>query len=273
MSQQTIIDANTPPLAHQFKSFWAYRELFWMLAYRDFRVKYAQAALGVLWALLNPLVSVILLSFVFHKVANVDTANCPPLLFTLAGIAIWSYFSEVFSNGSDAILSSQQMVKKVYFPRIVLPASKALSGIVEWCVTLALLLIGCIFYHQHISLNILFAPIFLFLNAICALTGGIWLSALSIRFRDFKYITPVLLRIGLFVTPIAYSADQVPDQYLTLFYLNPLSGIIEGFRWSVLGTPRPPLDLLGVSFLMVFIFFFIGIIFFNKVEGTIADIV
>ena len=271
MQNKTIIEPRASSLNHKLRELWQYRELLLMLAYRDFRVKYAQAFLGFAWALINPLINLVLLSFVFHRVANISTGDTPPILFTLIGLAGWTYFSEVFSTAGDSIIGAQQMVKKIYFPRLIIPLSKAITALIDLGIVLALLLLLLIYYRVSPGSNLLFFPLFLILAIMAGLTGGLWLSALTIRFRDFKYISPLFLRIGIFITPIAYPASAVPEAYLFWYFLNPLAGIIEGFRWSLTGTvPLPVYAFVGFALLIIL---FVGsLLYFSKVEEVIADV-
>ncbi|MCB9352630.1 MAG: ABC transporter permease [Lewinellaceae bacterium] len=271
MQNKTIIEPRASSLNHKLRELWQYRELLLMLAYRDFRVKYAQAFLGFAWALINPLINLVSLSFVFHRVANISTGDTPPILFTLIGLAGWTYFSEVFSTAGDSIIGAQQMVKKIYFPRLIIPLSKAITALIDLGIVLALLLLLLIYYRVSPGSNLLFFPLFLILAIMAGLTGGLWLSALTIRFRDFKYISPLFLRIGIFITPIAYPASAVPEAYLFWYFLNPLAGIIEGFRWSLTGTvPLPVYAFVGFALLIIL---FVGsLLYFSKVEEVIADV-
>lgn len=271
MQNKTIIEPQPFPLKHKFHELWQYRELLWMLAYRDFRVKYAQAFLGFSWALINPIINLALLSFVFHRVAQVETGEMPPLLFTLLGLAGWSYFAEVFSTAGDSIIGAQQMVKKIYFPRLIIPLSKAITALIDLGIVLLLLLLLLLYYGIAPSVNLLFFPLFLLLAMMAGLTGGLWLSALTIRFRDFKYISPLFLRIGIFITPIAYPASAVPEAYRFWYFLNPLAGITEGFRWSLAGGAPLPVPAF-IGFVGMGVLFLGGLLYFSRVEEVIADV-
>lgn len=271
MQNRTIIEPRRFPLKHKLRELWQYRELLWMLAYRDFRVKYAQAFLGFAWALLNPVINLVLLSFVFHRVAQVSTGQVPPLLFTLIGLAGWTYFAEVFNNAGDSIIGAQNMVKKIYFPRLIIPLSKAITALIDLGIVLILLILLLIYYGIVPNINLLFFPLFLLLAMIAGLTGGLWLSALTIRFRDVKYISPIFLRIGIFITPIAYPANMVPEAYQFWYFLNPLVGIIEGFRWCLTaGAPLPTSAFIG--FALLIILFMSSLLYFSRVEEVIADV-
>lgn len=242
-----------------------------MLAYRDLRVKYAQTLLGLLWAVLNPLVNLALLSFVFHRLADVDTAGRPAWLYTIAGLSAWTYFAEVFSQAGDAFLANQAMVKKIYFPRLALPLSKALAALPDLLIVLVLTALLMVYYRFSPMGSLLYFPLFLLLAILAGLSAGVVLSALTIRFRDFRFVAPVLLRVGMFITPIAYPAALVPEHYRWLYFLNPLAGIVEGFKWTlVAGPPPPPEAWYGFGVLLVT--FVGGIYYFSRVEARMADI-
>ena len=242
-----------------------------MLALRDFRIRYAQTFIGLLWAFINPLFTLLILTFVFGQVVQVDTGQTPHVIFTLAGLIGWTYFVTLVSEAGHSIISAQNMIKKIYFPRLVIPISKAITGLIDFAVVLACFLAILLIYQYVPSKNIVFLPLFLIMVLVTGLTGGIWISALTTRFRDFQHIVPFLLRIGMFATPIAYSTSSVPEKYQTLFQLNPLVGLIEGIRWSIIGGNSPGKEVF-LSFAIILVVFVLGIFYFNKVEKTMADV-
>lgn len=249
-----------------------YRQLLFSLAWRDIKVKYAQTMIGLLWAILNPLITITLLSFVFQRVAKVSTNGIPPFLFTLVGYGAWSYFSALLVNAGNSVITAQSMIQKIYFPRLVLPLSKAIAGLVEFAVILFCILVSIVFYQIYSLENLLFFPLILLLTIICGLAGGVWISALTVRYRDFRFVTPFLVQVGLFLTPIAYPLSSVPKEYQFLYMLNPMVGISEGFRWSLLGQGEPWPALL-YSAIISSVCFLLGLMFFAKVEKTMADII
>ncbi|MEM9884536.1 MAG: ABC transporter permease [Bacteroidota bacterium] len=269
-----IIEAGSLSVRQRLKELAEYRELLWTLAYRDVRVRYAQTAVGFAWAIINPLLQILLLSFVFGTVAKTGTgeSNVPHILYTTAGMCGWVYFSNVLSGASNSIIGAQSMVKKIYFPRLILPLSKALTAFIDLAVMLGIILFLMFIYGIMPTTSILFLPFFLFIAVISGLAVGIWLSALTIRFRDFKQITPLMLRLGMYATPIAYPASAVPEQYQLLFFLNPIAGVVEGVRWSLIGGEEPSNYIL-LSFGVVLILFTWGLLYFLKIERSIADII
>jgi len=249
-----------------------YRELLWVLAWRTFKVKYAQTLLGFAWGIINPVFTLIVLSFVFGVVAKVDTSGIPHPLYTLAGLCGWTFFASLSADAGKSVLSAQNMVKKIYFPRMILPLSNILNSLVDFIIVLGCLFILMIFYQYPPSVNLIWFPFFVFWVIIAGVASGIWVVALTIRFRDFHHVMPLVMRLGMYVTPIAYPASSVPDKFKLLFYLNPLAGIVEGIRWSILGTDIFP-SYIWISLGVLSFMFISGWAFFNKVERIIADII
>ena len=269
-----IISPNKSNLKTELKSIFKFRELLWILAWRDIKIRYAQTALGLIWAFINPIIQIIILSFVFGTIAKVGTNNLPVphIIYTSAGMCGWVFFSKLLSGAGVSIINAQNMVQKIYFPRIILPLSKAFTGLIDFIIALLIVFILMLFYKVSISKSILFLPIFILLAIICGLGGGIWIAALTIKYRDFTHITPLLLRIGMYSTPIAYSAEVVPKQFSFIFFLNPLAGIVEGIRWSILGGPEPT-NYSFISFSIAIILFVTGLLYFFKIQDDIADII
>ena len=271
-----VVDANKSSFSLNLKELFSYGDLFVILAYRDLRVRYAQTFLGVAWAILQPLLTLIIFTLVFGRFVKVDTGGVPYPVFALCGMVAWTYFSFVMNQSGNSIIGAQEMVKKIYFPRLVIPLSKAVVGLVDFFIAFLMLIVLLVYYQVPLSGNILMLPFFLLLTIVSALAAGIWLSALSIRFRDFQHVTPFLVQIGLYATPIAYPGEAVigtlSDTGVFLFYLNPMAGVVEGFRWSILGQG----SLHSVSYIsygMVLILFVSGLFYFKKVESIMADIV
>ena len=253
-----------------------YKDLFYILAYRDLRVRYAQTFLGLFWALLQPLVTLAIFTVVFGRAVQVDTGGIPYPLFAITGMAAWTYFAFVMKESGNSIISAQQMVKKIYFPRLVIPLSKAVVGFVDFGIAL-LLMAGLMAYYGYAPTEkIIFLPLFILLTVLAALSVGIWLSALTIRYRDFQHVVPFLVQFGLYATPTAYPAEAVinnlPPWAVVLYYLNPMAGVIEGFRWSLLGS-NPPSQYAYLSFMLVGVLLLSGLFYFKRIERVMADIV
>jgi len=270
-----IIDSKKSSLFPDLKELLRYKDLFITLAWRDFRVRYAQTSIGLLWAILQPVVTLLILSLVFGRFIGVQT-EVPSLLYTSVGMSVWSFFSYVMTNSGSSIIASQDMVKKIYFPRLIIPLSKAVVGFIDFGIAI-LILIGLMIYYQvSPSSNIWMSPVFILMGVIAALGVGIWLSALSVRFRDFQHVVPFLVQIGLYVTPIAYPAEfatkQLPTWAANIYFLNPMAGVIQGFRWSLFGG-TPPGNFIWISAIMIIVIFISGLFYFSKIEKNMADYV
>lgn len=269
-----IIDANRNRFGLNLKELFAYRDLFLILAYRDLRVRYAQTFLGVLWAVLQPLFTLVIFTVVFGRAVGVDKQipGIPYALYAACGMSAWTYFAFVMNQAGNSIIGAQGMIQKIYFPRLIIPLSKAVVGLVDFGISLLLVLALMLWYGFVPSRDTIFLPFYILMTIVAALAVGIWLSALTIRYRDFQQIVPFMVQFGLYATPIAYPATMVPEQYRWLFYLNPMAGVVEGFRWSLLGTAAPdPLAWLSFGFTMLL--FLSGLFYFRQVERIMADIV
>jgi lipopolysaccharide transport system permease protein len=272
MSKYTIIEAGSPiQYFRRLAECWKYRYLLGMLGYRDIRVRYAQTFLGLSWAVINPVISVLLLYFVFGVVIKVDTLGIPPLLYILAGICSWNYFARVVGEAGNSIIGAQSLVK-IYFPRIVIPLSKSIAALADLIIVLVILGLMMIIYGIYPGIRGLMVIPFTMLTILGGISFGVWVSALTIRFRDFSHIIPLVLRIGMFLSPIAFSASIVPPSYRWAFNLNPLTGIIEGYRWALFNTP---LDLTAVwmSITVILIILVSGVWYFLRMDQYIADVI
>jgi lipopolysaccharide transport system permease protein len=272
MMSKIVVDSETSALKINFKELKHYRDLFYILAYRDLRVRYAQTFLGFLWALLQPLATLVIFILVFGLAVKVDTGGIPYPLFAISGISMWTYFGFVLNQSGNSVIGAQEMIKKIYFPRLVIPLSKAVVGFVDFGVALIMLVILMIVYGFAPTLNLLYAPLFILLNIIAALSVGIWLSALTIRYRDFQHVIPFLVQFGMYATPVAYPARLVPEKYQLIYNLNPMAGVIQGFRWSVFGAD-PPDAYFYISMVVILVLFVSSLYYFRKVEDVMADIV
>jgi lipopolysaccharide transport system permease protein len=270
---RTVIEAGRPRLSLHLKELFHFRDLLWMLAYRDFKIRYAQTALGILWAVIQPLLTLTIFILVFNKAAKIDSGNIPYPVFAMTGMWAWSYFSYVITQAGQSIINAQSLVTKVYFPRLIIPISKSLVGFIDFIISFALLVILMLVYHVVPSVHIIALPVAILAVILLSLALGIWLSALTIRFRDFQYVIPFMVQIGLYLTPVAYPSSLIPDQYKSLYYLNPMAGVIDGFRWSLLNTPLPETRYLIYSACIIVLLFISAIFYFKKVESTIADII
>jgi lipopolysaccharide transport system permease protein len=275
MKNNKIIEASSKKVFPDLKEIFRYKDLFYTLTWRDFRVRYAQTTIGFLWAILQPVVTLLILTLVFGRFVGVKT-EVPHVLFTVAGMSIWSYFSYVMTNSGNSIIASQSIVKKIYFPRLIIPLSKAIVGFIDFGISLLIMVVLMIYFGITPSSNIWFAPLFIIMGIVAALGVGIWLSALTVRYRDFQHVVPFMVQIGLYITPIAYPAEfavkQLPEWAATIYYLNPMAGVVQGFRWSMFGSEAPG-DLIYVSIGIIILIFISGMAYFSKVEDEMADYV
>lgn len=256
-----------------FKEILNYKDLFYSLAWREFKVRYAQTFLGFAWAFLQPLATLAIFFVVFSKAIKVDTGNIPYPVFALVGLTVWTYFSFVVSTAGRSIITESGMIKKIYFPRLVIPLSKAIVGIIDFTISFILLIIAMIYYQIPITLNLLWVPFFLLLILLISVGVGIWVSALSIRFRDVQQIIPFFIQIGLYATPVAYSSFLIPKNYQLWYHLlNPLAGVIEGFRWCVIGGELNT-NYLIFSTILILLIFVSSIFYFRRIEKIMADII
>jgi lipopolysaccharide transport system permease protein len=272
----TIVDATDRGARLDLGELFRYRDLFLVLAYRDYRVRYAQTFLGLAWAFLQPTATLLILTIIFGKAVRIDTGSVPYPLFAVCGMAAWSYFSYVLTQSGTSIIGAQDMVKKIYFPRLIIPLSKAAVGFIDFGITAALILVLMLYYRVAPSPDLALLPVFTLVGIAAALALGIWMSALTIRYRDFQHVVPFMVQLGLYVTPVAYPAalvtDAVPRWVAVLYYLNPMAGVTEGFRWAVLGT-APPTGLSYLSLAVTALLLVSGLYYFKSVERTMADLV
>lgn len=275
-SHRIVVDANKSRFSLNLKELLHYKDLLLILAYRDLRIRYAQTFLGLFWAFIQPATTLLIFTVVFGRAVKVDTGTIPYPVFAICGMTAWTYFAFVLNQSGNSIIGAQEMVKKIYFPRLVIPLSKSLVGFVDFTIAFLILFALLIFYGIVPSSNILYLPVFILLTIIAGLAVGIWLSALTIRFRDFQHIVPFLVQFGLYATPIAYPSETIinnlPTWATVLYYSNPMVGIIEGFRWSILGGALPS-DYAWLSFTVIIALFISSLYYFKKVERVMADIV
>ena len=267
-----VIEPSRGWVSLQLGRVWQYRELLFFLVWRDVKVRYKQTAFGVGWILLQPLLTTFVFTILFGRLLNVPTGDIPYPVFALAGLIPWQYFAGSLTRSSTSLVNSANLISKVYFPRLIIPLSGVFGGLVDLAVGMVLLLVVMLIYRITPTIAILALPLFLLLAMTTALGFGLWLSALNVQYRDVGYLVPFVIQIWLFVTPVAYSAAIIPQQYRWLLGLNPMTGVVEGFRWALLGTP-PPGQLFTLSLVISLLVLVSGLYFFRRTERTFADIV
>jgi lipopolysaccharide transport system permease protein len=258
-----------------FRELWAYRELFWFLGWREVTIRYKQTLLGILWAVVQPVVTMIVFTFVFGRLAGFDQhTGAPYAMITLCGIVIWQFFSEAMSKSGESLVAQSNLITKVYFPRLVVPTTYIICGAVDFGVAMVILFIMMAVYGIAPSVTILLLPGFVLIAAMTSLGAGLWLSALNVKYRDVKYIIPFIVRLGIYVSPVGFLSSKIPDQYRFWYSLNPMVGVIDGFRWCILGAGFAPYwPGFWVSTTVVVLLLTTGILYFRSVERTFADVV
>jgi lipopolysaccharide transport system permease protein len=250
---------------------WRYRELIYFLAWRDIKVRYKQTALGIAWAVIQPLLAMLIFWIFLGRLAGIPSDGIPYPLFTFTALVAWQLFSYALTESSTSVVANERLVTKVYFPRLAIPVAAVLAGLVDFAVAF-LLLIGMIAaYGIAPHPQILLSPLFALLGVFAALAVGCWLSALNVRYRDVRYTLGFASQIWLFATPVAYPASLVPEQWRLLYSLNPMVSVVEGFRWSLLGGPAPSAGMLFVSVASILVLFGSGIAYFQRMEQSFAD--
>ena len=263
--------------ALNLRDLWEYRELIYFLTWRDLKVRYKQTILGFAWVMLQPIINMVVFTVLFGQLLNVPTGGIPYPIFSFAALLPWGYFAGSLTRSSTTLVGSANLISKVYFPRMVIPISGVISGFVDFAVAFIVLLGMMIFYKISLSWNILLLPVFLLLAMVTALGFGLWLSALNVRFRDINHIVPFLIEIWKYVTPVIYGATLIPEKYRWLLGLNPMTGVVEGFRWAILGKTYSDTfqggPLFIISILITLLVLVSGVIFFRNTERTFADII
>ncbi len=254
------------------RELWAYRELLGVLTTRDIKVRYKQTVLGVAWAFIQPVVTMIVFTVVFGKLAKLPTDGHPYPIFVYSALLPWMFFANAIGSAGGSLVSSNHLVSKVYFPRLIIPLSSMGSGLIDLAISTAILLLLMLYYGVPLTIQILAAPLLLLAVLFTALGVGTLLSALTVAYRDFRFVVPFMIQIWLFCTPVVYAVSLVPERWQWILGLNPMTGIVEGFRAAFLGKPFN-LTALIISFLISTLIFFIGITYFQKVERRFADII
>jgi lipopolysaccharide transport system permease protein len=259
---------------HYWRDLWRYRELFFFLAWRDILVRYKQTAIGIVWALGRPLLTVIVFTLVFSKLAHLPSDGAPYPILVFAALLPWQFFSSAFSGAGDSLISNAGMISKVYFPRLVIPASAVLVSFTDFLISGAILVGLMLWYGFAPNLRMLALPLFVFVAFAAAMGAGLWIAALNVQYRDFRIIAPFVVQLGLYISPVGFSSAIVPEQWRLLYSLNPMVGVIDGFRWAILGGDTQ-LYWHGflLSLFLVLVMLVTGIVYFRKTEKTFADVI
>lgn len=269
----TVIEPSHGWVALRLGELWEYRELLYFLTWREVKVRYKQTALGAAWAIIQPLFTMLIFSLFFGRLAKVPSDNIPYPLFCLAGLVPWTFFANGLSQSSTSLVTSSNLISKVYFPRLTIPLSAVLSGAVDFTISFALLVGAMAFYRQIPPLRCVYLPLFFLLAFVTALGVGLWLAALNVKYRDVRYTIPFLTQFWMFATPIAYPSSLLHEPWRAVYGLNPMAGVVEGFRWALLGADTAPGPMIAASSLAAALILVGGAFYFQRMEKTFADVV
>ena len=252
---------------------WKYRELLYFLTWRDIKVRYKQTVIGAAWAIIQPFFAMVVFSIFFGQLAKIPSDGIPYPIFTYCALLPWQLFAHALNESSNSLVANQGLITKVYFPRLIIPVAPVLAGLIDFGIAFLVLIGMMLFYGIIPTFAIVTLPLFLILAVATALSVGLWLSALNVQYRDVRYTIPFLTQFWLFATPVAYSSSLVPESWRALYGLNPMAGVVEGFRWALLGKTEGPGALLAVSIIVVVALLIGGLYYFRRMEKTFADVV
>lgn len=257
-----------------WRDLWKYRELFYFLAWRDLLVRYKQTVVGVTWSLIKPLLTMLVLTFVFSKIGNLPDGGVPYPILVLCGMLPWQFFSAALSESGNSLVNNSNLISKVYFPRLVVPASSVITSFVDFLISAVFMLALMLWYRFAPSSNVYILPVFVFLAFAASLGAGLWIAALMVQYRDFRFIVPFIVQFGLYLSPVGFYSNVVPERWRLLYSVNPIVGVIDGFRWCVLGgehvlyLPGLAMSIAGIAVLL-----FTGVWYFRRTERTFADVI
>ena len=267
------IEARRRWLALDLGELWAYRDLVYFFVWRDIKVRYKQTVIGAAWAVLQPVLTMLVFSLFFGKLAKIPSQGLPYPIFYYSALLPWMYFATAMQGATNIVVENQRVITKIYFPRVVLPVASVLSGLLDFAISFGVLLALMAFYRIVPTRAVVWLPVFTLLALLTALGVGLWLSALNAIYRDVRYVVPFLVQFWMFASPVAYPSSLVPEKWRGVYGLNPMASVIEGFRWALTGHGEPPSILLAASSLAVVLLVLSGLVYYHAVEGTIADVV
>ena len=272
-SKELVIEAGRTEKQY-WKDLWRYRELFYFLAWRDILVRYKQTAIGITWALIRPFLTMIVFTVVFGQLAKLPDQGVPYPILVFAGMLPWQFFSNALGECSNSLVGNANLISKVYFPRLIVPTSAVLVSVVDFLIS-GMILLGLMAYYNFVpDWRILTLPVFILISFAASMGVGLWLAALTVQYRDFRFVVPFIIQFGLYISPVGFSSSIVPDQWRLLYSINPIVGVIDGFRWAILGG-ESKLYLPGfiLSLVLVLLSLWSGIWYFRKMERTFADVI
>lgn len=272
-TQEIVIEAGRTERQY-WRDLWNYRELFFFLAWRDILVRYKQTAIGILWALLRPLLTMVILTVVFGKWAKMPSEGVPYPILVFAAMLPWQFFANSFSGASNSLITNTNLISKIYFPRLIIPTSSVVVSFVDFLISGVILFFLMIWYGFWPTWRFILLPLLILVATAASLGAGFWISALNVKYRDFRYVVPFIVQFGLYISPVGFSSSVVPDKWRLLYSLNPMVGVIDGFRWAILGknvVMYAPGFILSLGLLMLLLFG--GLKYFRSMERTFADII
>ncbi|MEP6848112.1 MAG: ABC transporter permease [Acidobacteriota bacterium] len=267
-----VIEPSRGWIPVNLKDIWHYRDLLYILTVRDIKVRYKQTLLGAAWAVIQPLLTMVIFSLFFGKLAGLPSDNIPYPLFAYAGLLPWTFFSNAITNSGNSLIGNSSLITKVYFPRMIIPMASVASGLLDFLIAFVLLVILMFYYRVSISVNLLMLPVLVALTSLLAIGVGMWMSALNVKYRDIRYALPFLIQLGLFATPIIYPASMVPEKWRILLALNPMTGLIEAYRASFFGKPFDWVGL-GISTVLTLVILVYAAYSFRRMERSFADVI
>jgi lipopolysaccharide transport system permease protein len=268
-----VIESRRPFLNLDLKEIWQRRELLYFLVWRDVKVRYKQTAIGAAWAILSPLLTVLIFAVVFGNLARIPSDGQPYVVFAFAGLVPWTYFAQAFPRAGGSLVGNAQLITKVYFPRLMIPLAAVTTPIVDLCLSLLTLLAVMSWYRVTPTRSVVALPLFVLLAALIAMALGLWLAPLNVRYRDVNHTIPFVVQAWMYASPVVYPLNLVPEQWRLVYSLNPMVGVIEGFRWALLGTASPNFLAIAVSVIVVLPVFLGGLAFFRLMERAFADVI
>ncbi len=273
-AKQTLVIEAGRTERHYWRDLWRYRELFYFLAWRDILVRYKQTAIGVAWALIRPLLTMIILTIVFGKLAKLPSDGVPYPILVFAAMLPWQFFANAFSEAGNSLIGNANMISKVYFPRLVIPGSPVIVSFVDFLISGAILVALMLWYGFLPDWRILALPLFILIAFAAAMGAGLWMAALNVKYRDFRYIIPFVVQFGLYISPVGFSSNVIPEQWRLLYSLNPMVGVIDGFRWAILGgNVQFYWPGFAVSLCLVGLVLVTGTMYFRRTEKSFADVI
>jgi len=269
----TVIVPARGALALDFAELWSYRELLFLFAWRDATVRYKQSVVGIGWALIQPVLMMIIFTTVFGHFAQLPSDGLPYSVFTLCALLPWNYFARSLGDSSNSLVGAAHLITKIYFPRLILPLSKVFSGLIDFAIAFVLLIALMAWYGIAPTRGLLLLPLFMLMAILTSLAVGLWLTALNVKYRDVAFVVPFLVQVWMYASPVAYSTSIVPERWRSIYCLNPMVGVVEGFRWALLGKEPPDFVSTTLSMATVILLLISGLYYFRRMERTFADIV